>query len=142
MWGPAPSAHGGETALKERRSTTTSEDQARRHLRLEILEYALVCTPHDRRPVHAIVVDIGLGGIQLRSRSVLPVGDLCRLEIGRGSSEEPVVVHAEVRHSGSTAASGLYASGLRFRPLCDAERWGVAELIQQVFNRRKEMLAS
>ena len=118
---------------------TVSVDK-RRYARFEILECALVYPDGNREPVRAVVVDIGLGGIQLRSRELLPVDQTCHLMIGGGEEGTTISLKGEVRYSHPVEGSELVASGFRFLPSTHEERLAVAEYVHSVFARQAHEL--
>lgn len=113
--------------------------ELRQFLRYEVLDYAIVAPPDGSEPINTIIVDMGLGGLQLRSKQVLPVGEICKLQVGR-LNDEPLVLHGEVRHSDLMPNCDLVASGVRFIPRDHDERMAVAAFVQAVFRRQCELL--
>ena len=111
----------------------------RRFLRYELLDYAHVyCT--DEEPIKAVIVDIGLGGMQLRSRDQLEAGASCRVHIGRLNAE-PIVLSGEVRHSKAINGTDLYSLGVRFTPDTHEEKLAIAEFVHGVFQRQCDSIA-
>jgi hypothetical protein len=110
----------------------------RRFLRYEMLDYALVYFG-PQEPIKAVIVDIGLGGLQLRSKDQLPLGATCKVHIGRLHGE-PLVLAGEVRHSGEVDGSDLLAVGVRFCPDSHDERLAIAEYVHSVFQRQCDKL--
>ncbi len=110
----------------------------RRYLRYEVLDYCLVFAASND-PVNSVIVDIGLGGIQLRSKETLPVGSICRVEIGR-LHQSPIVLAGEVMHSALVDQTELVASGIRFCPEAHEERLAIAEFVHSVFQRQCDKL--
>jgi hypothetical protein len=111
----------------------------RRFERFEILDYAMVNSPTCGDPFRSVIVDIGLGGLQLRSKEQLPVGETCELHIGRNGGE-PLIVQGEVRYSRITDESGLFSSGFKFLPKSHEERASIAEYVHSVFMRQGEAI--
>jgi hypothetical protein len=103
-----------------------------------MLDYALVYTP-EQEPVKAVIVDIGLGGLQLRSKELIPVGAYCKVQIGRVNGE-PLTLAGEVRHSSDIENSELIATGVRFCPETHEERLAIAEYVHGVFQRQCDKL--
>jgi len=103
-----------------------------------MLDYALVYIDGGN-PVTSVIVDIGLGGLQLRSKTVFPVGMRCRIQIGTMQGE-PLVLAGEVRHSGAIDHSDLVATGIRFCPNTHEERLAIAEYVHGVFQRQCDKL--
>jgi hypothetical protein len=111
----------------------------RRFLRYEMLDYALVYSCEIEEPIKAVIVDIGLGGLQLRSREEIPVGIVCRIQIGRLNGD-PLMLAGEVRHTGPVEESDLTATGIRFCPETHDERLAIAEYVHGVFQQQCDKL--
>jgi c-di-GMP-binding flagellar brake protein YcgR len=111
----------------------------RRHSRFELLEYAEVFVNDDADADNAMLVDISLGGMQIRSRRRFDVGDKCLMLIGKGG-DKPLSVHVEARYSVNVSGSALYASGFRFRPASSAERIELVDYIHNIFLKQGENL--
>lgn len=111
------------------------QSDGRRFERFELLDYAMVNPAGGGEPFRSVIVDIGLGGLQLRSKLQLPVGETCELEIGRQNAE-PLVIQGEVRYSRVSDESGLYSSGFKFLPKTHEERAAIAEYVHSVFVRQ------
>lgn len=112
----------------------------RRYARFEMLEYALVYFEGRSEPIRAVVVDIGLGGLQLRTRSILPVGETCYIQVAR-SNGTTMDLRGEVRHSNPLPDSDICASGFRFVPTTHEERIAIASYVHDVFLRQGELAA-
>lgn len=115
------------------------QDQ-RRYLRYEVLHFATVHT-EAAEPHHCVVIDIGLGGLQYRTRKPLAIGTCIRASIGRSDELPPLDIRAEVRHCQSVPESDLFAIGLRFLPGDQAERMAIASHVHDVFRRQCELMA-
>lgn len=102
-----------------------------------MMEYAMVHQSTGKEPFRAMVVDIGLGGAQLRTKECLPVGTVCTLELGTVSGK-PLELQGEVRFSVPIPNSELYASGFRFLPQTHDERAAVAAYVHGVFAQQDE----
>ena len=113
----------------------------RRYLRYEILDYALVFPGQDPAPVQAVIVDIGLGGLQIRSKAALPVGVKCSVEVGR-QQRASLFLKGEIRHCGVMDNSDLFGSGIRFLPQDHPDRMAIAEYVHEIFQRQCEKLVS
>lgn len=113
----------------------------RRYARYEILDYAMVVSDHITEPVRSVIIDIGLGGLQLRSRASLPVGSQCLLKLGNMESA-PVTIRGEIRHITPVDGSDLFSCGVRFVPETHEERTTVAEYVHSVFQRQADQLIS
>ncbi len=103
-----------------------------------MLDYALVFDG-SKEPIKAVVVDIGLGGLQLRSKERFSIGARCRIHIGRASGE-PLILNAEICHSSMVQDSELAASGVRFCPETHEDRLAIAEYVHGVFQRQCDKL--
>lgn len=110
----------------------------RRYLRYEIFDYASIKVG-DGPEQHGMIVDIGLGGLQIRSRSRLEVGTLATLTVGR-LDDKPLVMQTEVRHCKQVEGTDLFALGMRFNPTGHKQRLETAEFVHQVFVRQREQL--
>jgi hypothetical protein len=111
----------------------------RKFARFEVIECAMIYDDTRSEPYRAVVVDIGLGGLQLRSKEVLPVGDICQVHVGR-EGKKPLELPAEVRYSAQIENSDLIASGVRFMPQTHEQRVAVAEYVHSVFQQQGESL--
>jgi hypothetical protein len=112
----------------------------RRYIRYEVLDYALAYVPAAPEAIHVVIVDIGLGGLQVRSRETLPIGAKCKIHVG-STDTPPLVLAGEVRHSMRVPKSDLIASGIRFLPKTHEERLVIAEYVHAVFQRQCDLLA-
>lgn len=116
------------------------KSDVRRYERFELLDYAMVHPAKGGEPFRSVVVDIGLGGVQLRSKEQLPTGEQCVLHIGQ-SDKPPLVLAGEVRYSKPDAENGLYSSGFKFLPVNHEERAAIAAYVHSVFMRQGEAMA-
>jgi hypothetical protein len=114
------------------------QPESRKDLRYEVLDYALVFGSEDHEPVRSVIVDIGLGGVQIRSRASLPVGSVCMLNIGNLDSA-PISIRGEVRHSQPVVGSDLFATGIKFMPETHDEKSTVAQYVHSVFQRQSDL---
>lgn len=112
----------------------------RRYLRYEVLHFATVYAD-GFEPFSCVVIDIGLGGLQYRTRQPLSSGALVHVSVGRSDEIPPLMVRAEVRHCFAIADSELYAVGLKFVPSDQRERMAVASHVHDVFRRQCELMA-
>lgn len=112
----------------------------RRHVRYELVDFALLEAPSLEEPIRCVVVDVSLGGIQVRSKIALPVGEQCVLHIAQ-LGRKPLKVRGEVRHTDSIPGSELKSSGFRFLPDTHEDRIGIMEYVHSVFLRRSELMA-
>jgi hypothetical protein len=110
----------------------------RRFLRYEMLDYALVYA-EGMEATKAVVVDIGLGGLQLRSKVYLPLAAHVKIHIGRIHGD-PLVLAGEVRHTGIVEGSELVGTGIRFCPDTHEDRLAIAEYVHGVFQRQCDKL--
>lgn len=107
--------------------------------RFELLEYALIsgdAVPQAR----SVVVDVSLGGLQVRSRQRFERGARLQLNIGQLNST-PLEVLAEVRYSEPISDTDLYSTGFRIlMPEASARiKWG--DYVHRVFQDHREELA-
>ena len=113
----------------------------RRYVRYELLDYAVMSVNGGQDSVNIIITDIGLGGIQIRSKSELISGEKCIVHVAcmDGTGLE---LRGEIRHATTVNNSDLFSAGVRFVPENHAERMAVAEFVHQIFQRQAEELAS
>lgn len=109
----------------------------RRFARFPLLEYAMVHLEDGSDPFRAMVVDIGLGGAQLRSKEKLPAGAVCTLEMGQDENTT-LSIRGEVRFSAQIPHSDLHASGFKFMPEDHVERTAIAAFVHYVFQLQAE----
>lgn len=117
------------------------ETDKRRYIRYELLDYATLEPLSTGGAVNIIIVDIGLGGLQVRTRQQLALGEKCRLTVGR-NQETPLQFRGEVRHCAAIEHSDLFSLGIRFTPENHEERMGIAEFVHAVFQRQCDLLAT
>lgn len=113
----------------------------RQHARFEILDYALMHSVDNGAPsgTRAVIVDVSLGGFQLRSKSKFEAQNLYHLVIGRCDGS-PINVTAEARYSVSIEGTDLYATGFKIRPEDNAQRIDWVDYVHSVFQSQGESL--
>jgi hypothetical protein len=112
----------------------------RRHVRYELVDFAMLESASIEEPIRCVVVDVSLGGIQVRSKMAPPVGQQCVLHIAQLGGK-PLKVRGEVRHTDSIPGSELLSSGFRFLPETHDDRIAIMEYVHSVFLRRSELMA-
>lgn len=110
-------------------------------MRYELLDYAVMTIDQGNSPINIVITDIGLGGIQIRSKAELVSSTRCVIHVAcmDGTSLD---LRGEIRHATNVPNSDLYSAGVRFVPENHHERMAVAEFVHQVFQRQAEELAS
>lgn len=121
--------------MKKQRKADT-----RKFARFHILEYALIFSDGCHEPMRSVVVDVGLGGLQVLARKQYPVGDVCSVQIGKADGTR-LFVPGQVRFSNPMNGSGLFQTGLRFVPETHEQRSEVVEYVHHIFQRQADMLA-
>lgn len=113
----------------------------RQHARFELLDYALMQGGEAGQPAaqRAIIVDVSLGGLQIRSRTKFSHGDVFRLTVGRADSS-PVLIAAEVRYSIPIEDSDLFATGFKVKPEDNEQRINWVDYVHTVFQSQGETL--
>ena len=111
----------------------------RRYLRYEILDFARVTADRPEDGFSTVIVDIGLGGLQLRTKSLLPIGTCVQIEVAR-EDQNPISLIGEVRHTAEIGGSDLFAMGVRFAPRTHEERMAIADYVHRVFQRQCDLL--
>lgn len=107
--------------------------------RFEILDYAMVSLLSETTAIRSVVVDVSLGGCQIRSREQFEPDKTYTLKIGRGD-HDPVEIQAVARYSKLMEDCDLYATGFQFQSGTAAERIAWAEYVHAVFKDQGEML--
>lgn len=116
------------------------DSDKRNAARFRVLDYAVVEEEAGSgSPFSAVVVDIGLGGLQMHSRIPMTAGERCGVRVGIAAGA-PVLLRCEVRHSAPVGQSGLHATGVRFVPDGHEERTAVAEFVHGAFQRQRDTL--
>ena len=111
----------------------------RRFARFELLECAMVYVGNEDDPIRVVIADIGLGGVQLRSKEPIP-GDLpLVLHIGRDNNE-PLEIKGRTQYC-HPGEEPLYVTGFCFMPETHEERLAVAEYVHGVFQQQFDALA-
>lgn len=109
----------------------------RRYIRYEMLDYVHVNS--ERSTVRAMIVDLGLGGLQIRSRNPMPIGHRCEVVLPRNDGTD-VTFRVEVMHNQRVDDEDLQATGFQFRPETCTEQTAIAELVHSVFQKQCELL--
>ena len=120
-------------------SKNQPQSDNRRDNRFELLDYAIANRVGETHTVRTVVVDVSLGGLQVRSRFQFETGEVLRLSIGRGSMA-PLNIHAEVRYSIPIEDSDLFATGFRLLPESVGERIEWVDYVHAVFQVQGEAL--
>lgn len=110
----------------------------RQHDRLEVFECAVLYRNIEDEPIRAMIVDIGLGGLQIRAKEPLRIGESLLVKIGRDQGT-PLVVRGEIRHTQYIVESGLHAAGLKFAPETHDERLMVAKYLNSTIQSRNDI---
>jgi hypothetical protein len=118
----------------------SNKSDLRLYARFEYAECAMVSYAGAAQPVRAMVVDIGLGGVQLRSKSELPVETPLSLQIGQDKGG-PLTLSGHARYCYPADEDGLYVIGFKFTPASHEERVAIAEYVHRVFQSQWEALA-
>jgi hypothetical protein len=112
----------------------------RRYIRYELLDYAVMTVDGRHDTVNVVITDIGLGGIQIRTKADIASGVACVIQVAC-LNDEPLLLRGEIRHATSVPNSDLFSAGVRFVPENHEERMAVAEFVHQIFQRQAEELA-
>jgi len=117
----------------------TNPSDRRSFARFEILDYAMVSLLAEEAAIRSVVVDVSLGGCQIRSREQFHPGQVYVLTIGRGNNH-PVAIQATARYCKLMDDCDLYATGFQFKSGTASERIAWAEYVHEVFKEQGEML--
>jgi c-di-GMP-binding flagellar brake protein YcgR len=113
----------------------------RLYARFEYIECAMVYPDGEKEPLRAMLVDIGLGGVQLRSKDPIPVEVPLVLQVGQ-DGKSPLALKGKVRYCHPGGDENMYICGFKFAPESHEERVAIAEYVHEVFQRQWEVLAS
>jgi c-di-GMP-binding flagellar brake protein YcgR len=104
------------------------------YARFEYVECVMIYDSEETEPYRAMLVDIGLGGVQLRSKEPLPTDRLLTIQLGQ-DGQKPLEMKGNARYS-SPDEEGMYITGFKFAPESHEERVTVAEYVHGVFQRQ------
>ena len=88
-----------------------------------------------------IIVDLSLGGFQIRSKRTFHNGELCEISIS-DPDNDPLVVQAEVRYASEIPEVGLYGTGFRFHPATLEQKVALVNYIHTRFRMDVERLTA
>lgn len=104
----------------------------RRYERIPVLDYAMVRNIPAGNPFRALVIDVSLGGLRLRSEHSFNCGEMIEIQIAQEKGD-PVTVDAEVRHSNEVDGSQFYLCGARFLPKTHEQRVAIVHYVHDAF---------
>lgn len=114
--------------------------EMRKHARFELFEYAMIYPFEGADPIRSVIIDISLGGAQVRSRTSVEAGSTVVIDIAQPDAIEPFLVNAEIRYSNGIPNTDLYAVGFRFTPKTADEREKIARYVHEFFRLQGEYL--
>lgn len=126
------------TLSLEAMNTQQSFLDRRSGARFELLEYALI-TAGDSSQARSVVVDVSLGGLQVRSRHRFPSGSRVTLSIGQLSAP-PLDLMAEVRYSEPIPDTDLFSTGFRILIPEASQRIKWGDYVHKVFLEQKDSM--
>ncbi|MBL8049059.1 MAG: PilZ domain-containing protein [Chthonomonas sp.] len=112
----------------------------RKHARFELFEYAMIYTHEGADPIRSVIIDISLGGAQVRSRTSVTSGATVVIDVAQPDAVEPFLVNAEIRYSNAIPNTDLFAVGFRFTPQTAQEREKIARYVHEFFRLQGEYL--
>lgn len=120
-------------------NTPKPEFDRRAFSRLEVLEYANVTRASGNKPIRSVVVDVSLGGLQLRSKEQFEAGEKYKLILGSNGKKQ-FCISAEARYCVTIEDSDLFSTGFKCQPENDAERIDWVDFVHDVFRESGESL--
>jgi hypothetical protein len=117
----------------------SSASDRRSTARFSMLEYALIKGIQDDAQVRSVIIDVSLGGLQVRSREKFLDGGKVTLAIGRLEAS-PLSVSAVVKYSRPLPDTDLFSTGLSVVPTSPEERIHWADYVHAIFQLRAEEL--
>jgi c-di-GMP-binding flagellar brake protein YcgR len=113
--------------------------EKRKHARFPIFEYALLYTNNSVNPARSLIVDISLGGAQLRCRQPCDEDEQGTLHIST-SDGESLEIPVEIRYCYSVDNEDLFAVGVRFIPKGRAQKSKIVNYVHKLFLSQGESL--
>jgi hypothetical protein len=113
----------------------------RQFARFELLEYAMIVNKDSNESSRSVIIDVSLGGLQVRSRHQFPIGGNYMLNISRADAD-PLVVEAEARYCIQIEDTDLFATGFRCLPATTAQRMQWVDYVHAIFQSHGEHLVS
>lgn len=107
--------------------------------RFQLLEYALINTTEGAPQARSVVVDVSLGGLQVRSRNRFQPGSRVTLSIGQLNAS-PLEMVGEVRYSEPIPETDLFSTGIRILAHEASARIKWGDYVHQIFLDHKEGL--
>lgn len=117
-------------------ANSEENNEGRRFKRWDVFEYALITPEGESTAEPTVIVDLSLGGLQVRGRTQYPQGSTCMIVISQ-DGDKRIVTSAEVRYSYPIEDSDLFATGFKFMPENMEQR---VELVNFVHHRFQEGL--
>jgi len=119
-------------------SKQSSENRV--YKRWDIFEYALLKQNDESLSEPAIIVDLSLGGLQVRGKRAYKEGEICEVSI-IDDKDRQIVTNAEIRYSRPLPDSNIFVTGLRFAPGTTEERVSLVNYIHAKFQANADTLA-
>ncbi len=111
-----------------------TSNEGRRFKRWDVFEYALITPEGESSPEPSVIVDLSLGGIQVRGRKQYSPGSMVVITIAQ-DGDKRITTSAEVRYSYVMEESDLFATGFKFVPANMEQR---VELVNFIHHRFQE----
>ena len=83
----------------------------RRYIRYELLDYAVMSLDGTTETVNVVITDIGLGGVQVRTRTQLISGSKVFIQVACTDGES-LSLRGEIRHTVEIPNSDLFSAGV------------------------------
>lgn len=117
----------------------SNASDGRRYERIPVLDYAMVRSAPQGSPFRALIVDVSLGGLRLRSEHSFSGGEMIEIQIAQEKGD-PVTVDAEVRYTSDVEGSEFYLCGARFLPKTHEQRVAIVHYVHDAFRSGAEKI--
>ena len=114
----------------------TAKD-TRKYIRHEVIDFSIILPNTSKLPVSALIVDVGLGGVALRTREKFPPEEMVTITVGQNNGS-PISFHGEIRYCDKREKESTYAVGVQFKPANQEERALIANFINNAFQRNSQ----
>lgn len=104
----------------------------RKDKRLSHLEFIRFYLAEKDAPSSALIVDISLGGAQIRTRASCKEQEPCLLLIKR-ENKDYIEIPGEVRYCEPIPGSDLFGVGIKFLPVTTAQKKDIVNYVHNLF---------
>ncbi len=114
--------------------------ERRKEPRLIHFEFAKFYAVQHSVPLSALIVDVSLGGAQIRTRAKCNEGESCRIQIQKDDHGH-IEIPGQISYCLETGGSNLYAVGVKFLPVTMGQKNDIANYVHNIFLEQNTFLA-